>query len=277
MFNEIEFYLPQLAHLIIHLDVDWPAQSLERLAIVLCQTSMHTALQLSFMFIAALEDYQPENANGKVNSSANLNNYLRCSRLLQNVERSVVFGLPSLSVNYVEASRPKSVQIDGNAILDSAYLEKMNRTDEILQSTRALPTPPVIGAIRHNAIGNDPIEGTLLYKRVERKSKMSSKSWKCRYFRIEQQILFCYRDKKSDSPLRSMLIRDFELTVVHREKYEFQFELFSKTTGVKFQLRADSETNFDYWVLGIKRFVPRFLMNDLKICYLSVTNFCDPT
>ena len=273
MFNEIEFYLPQLAHLIIHLEIDWPAQSLERLAIVLSQTSMHTALQLSFMFIAALEDYQPENADGKVNSSANLNNYLRCSRLLQNVERSVVFGLPSLSVDYIQPSRPKSVQIEANAILDSTYLEKMNRVDEILQATRVLPTRPVSGAVNSDAIttmgANEPIGGILLYKRVVRKSKLSSKAWKSRYFTIEQQILFCYRDKKSGTPLRSMLIRDFELTVVHREKYEFQFELFSKATGVKFQLRADSETNFDYWVLGIKRFAPRFLNFHVILFILS--------
>lgn len=262
MFNEIEFYLPQLAHLIIHLDIDWPAQSLERLAIVLCQTSMHTALQLSFMFIAALEDYQPENADGKVNSNANLDNYLRCSRLLQNVERSVVFGLPSLSVDYSAPKSPQSLKVNGRKMLDSTYLEKMNRTDEILETTRTLPAPPITAASKSDvgtlANKDAQIEGMLLYKRALRKSNISSKSWKSRYFKIEQQILFCYRDRTSTTPLRSMPIRDLELNVVHREKYAFQFELLSKTTGAKFQLRADSESNFEYWVVGMKRFDSRF-------------------
>ena len=58
VFNDIEFFLPQLAHLIIHVEADWKQQTLERLAVVISQTSMHAALNLSFAFIAAMEDYQ---------------------------------------------------------------------------------------------------------------------------------------------------------------------------------------------------------------------------
>jgi phosphatidylinositol 4-kinase len=47
VFEEIEFYLPQLAHMIIHLEVDWPNKALERFALVACQHSLHVALQVS--------------------------------------------------------------------------------------------------------------------------------------------------------------------------------------------------------------------------------------
>ena len=47
VFDEIEFYLPQLAHMIIHLEVDWPIKALERFALVVCQSSLHIALQVS--------------------------------------------------------------------------------------------------------------------------------------------------------------------------------------------------------------------------------------
>ena len=30
VFDGIEFYLPQLAHMIIHLEVDWPSTTLEQ-------------------------------------------------------------------------------------------------------------------------------------------------------------------------------------------------------------------------------------------------------
>eukprot|EP01039_Chlorochromonas_danica_P014995 gene14995-17578_t len=60
VFTEIEFYLPQIAHLVIHMEQNVHSPGLETLAMVICQTSMHCALQFSFMLIAAMEDYQPE-------------------------------------------------------------------------------------------------------------------------------------------------------------------------------------------------------------------------
>lgn len=253
VFNEIEFYLPQLAHLIIHLEVDWPSNSLERLAIVLCQTSIHTALQLCFMFIAAMEDYQPENADGKPNPNANMEYYLRCSRLLRDVECAVVFGSPSLSANYSKAN-VKLVSVDGSKFIDNAFVEKKNRTEEILQSSNRehAATTAQDGKVIGD-LNSSPVQGILLYKREIRKSQFSMKSWKPRFFRVEQHILFCYKNESSTVPLRSLPIRDFELSVVNREKYQYQFELFSKSTGVKFQLRADSDATFESWVKGLKR------------------------
>lgn len=37
MFEGIEFYLPQLAHMIIHLEVDWPTAALEQFVLIVCQ------------------------------------------------------------------------------------------------------------------------------------------------------------------------------------------------------------------------------------------------
>ncbi|CAM9938638.1 unnamed protein product [Hapterophycus canaliculatus] len=37
VFNGIEFYLPQLAHMIVHLDVHLPSSALEQFALVVCQ------------------------------------------------------------------------------------------------------------------------------------------------------------------------------------------------------------------------------------------------
>lgn len=272
VFNEIEFYLPQLAHLIIHLDVDWPSNSLERLAIVLCQTSIHTALQLCFMFIAAMEDYQPENADGSANPNANLEYYLRCSRLLRDVECAVVFGSPSLSPNY---RKPYAVpvQVEGTKIIDNVFLERKNRTEDILHTSNAAPAATMSkdGRDKSQTTHTSSIKGMLLYKREVRKSKFASKSWKSRYFKVEQHILFCYKNESSTVPLRSLQLRDFVLSVVNREKYQYQFELFSKSSGVKMQLRAESDANFDSWVLGLQRYLILFY---LPLFYFESEGFC---
>ena len=59
-FDDIEFYLPQIAHLIVHLDDSEVCVALDRLVVILCQVSFHTALLLRFMFLASFEDYQGE-------------------------------------------------------------------------------------------------------------------------------------------------------------------------------------------------------------------------
>lgn len=125
VFDEIEFYLPQLAHMIIHLEIDWPIQALERFALVVCQSSLHVALQvmkrwtqpdvpcrhssfacrcrfarvpqLNWILLAAMEDYQPEDAAGNTNPNRNPVFYTRCARMLQNIERCIVHGSPELT------------------------------------------------------------------------------------------------------------------------------------------------------------------------------------
>ena len=60
MLDGIEFYLPQLAHMIIHLEVEWDDEILERFALVIAQQSIHFALQLNWILQGALQDYHPE-------------------------------------------------------------------------------------------------------------------------------------------------------------------------------------------------------------------------
>ena len=57
VFDGIEFYLPQLAHMIIHLEVEWDDSILERLTLVIAQQSLHFALQFNWILQGALQDY----------------------------------------------------------------------------------------------------------------------------------------------------------------------------------------------------------------------------
>ena len=90
----IEFYLPQLAHMIIHLEVEWDDAILERFALAIAQQSIHFALQLNWILQGALQDYQPEMDDGTPNEVYNPLFYTRCLKLLKNLERCVVYGKP---------------------------------------------------------------------------------------------------------------------------------------------------------------------------------------
>ncbi|KAL7512375.1 hypothetical protein ACHAXN_010599 [Cyclotella atomus] len=94
VFDGIEFYLPQIAHMIIHLEASWDEAILERFALVIAQQSQHFALQLTWILEGAIEDYQPETVEGRPNPSYNQLFYQRCITLLSNIERCVVYGSP---------------------------------------------------------------------------------------------------------------------------------------------------------------------------------------
>jgi len=80
--------------MIIHLEVEWDDSILERFALVIAQQSLHFALQLNWILQGALQDYQPELADGTPNPTYNPLFFSRCLKLLKNVERCVVYGKP---------------------------------------------------------------------------------------------------------------------------------------------------------------------------------------
>ena len=224
--------------MIIHFDETISAQcmdSFEELALSLARTSMHTAQQLSYIFIAAIEDYQPENANGEKNPQFNLNRYLRCAKLLKLIEQIVVFRKVS---TYNESSKP-------------------NTTGTTATNTpNSLPTSPT----RTNAsIANDDNSdqrksGFLLYKRVKRKNNFSTKPWKRRFFSVKHRVLLCYRNADDREPLRSILLSDCVLVPNPPEsKYNYAFTLYNKISYIKFQLRAADEDSFNSWIHFIKQ------------------------
>lgn len=87
-FDGVEFYLPQLAHMLIHLDVDWAAGTLERFALVVAQQSPHLALQLHWILRASMEDHAPR-ADGTGGDEVL---YRRCAQLDEDVETVVAHG-----------------------------------------------------------------------------------------------------------------------------------------------------------------------------------------
>lgn len=85
--ERVEFFLPQIAHLIVCLPAADPAAGLlERFALLVCERNVHVALQLSWAIYASLEDHAP----GRPRADPRV--YARCVRLLAHIEQSVVYG-----------------------------------------------------------------------------------------------------------------------------------------------------------------------------------------
>jgi len=125
VFAELEFFLPQLAHLIIHLEEDSYDSPLQKLTILIARTSMHAALQLNFMFIAAMEDYQPETCDGKANGCSNPILFKRCAKLLQDIDRAVIYGNDA-SISSQPSISPSELIHTGTEKMKGLLLYKRN-------------------------------------------------------------------------------------------------------------------------------------------------------
>jgi phosphatidylinositol 4-kinase len=214
VFADIEFFLPQIAHLTIHLDHAAKIESLEYLLILIAQTSMHAALQLCFIFSAALEDFQPELSGGQPNPANNPFLFRRCARLLEDIERAVIYGSPSIGAS--EAKR-----------------------DEVA-STLSRMKSSIDGQLC----------GDLFYKRLERKSTFHSKTWKSRYFVVDKRVLLCYHDPYAVNPVRSVHLQNARVVECdpHPKYGDTVFEVVNESTNSRFLLRAADATSRRKWI-----------------------------
>lgn len=225
MFADIEFYLPQVAHMIIHVSQNSEEFPLQKLATAIAQVSIHAALQLSFMFSAAMEDYQPEISNGLMNPNSNSLLFKRCATLLQDVDKAVIYG---------------------KEVSATALPYTVNPLKEVTEREMS---------VSHEF--SKVISGTLLYKRNSRKSNFHSKPWKPRFFIVDQRILLCFRDSNSTDPLRAILLSSCRVVVseTHAKYGDCCFELISDSTNTRYLLRTESSDQRKSWVAAILRYL----------------------
>lgn len=224
-FENIEFFLPQLSHMIINLHPDEYDVPLERLAVMISLVSPHTASLLTFALVAAMEDFQPELAHGEDNPNKNSKLYFRCAHLMKNIERAVVMHGSEKKLALEESS--------GSAYYTSAF--------EVFRYSRPITMDG------KNA-------GELYYKRQYRKGALRSKPWKLLYFVIDEQVLFCYHDIYTPKPKRAFPLFNCKIIAVdnHPEFGNTKFEIEDPSSGVVYELRARSETERAEWIKKIK-------------------------
>lgn len=235
-FTDIEYYLPQIAHLIIHAEQNVNTRSLETLAMVISQTSMHSALQLSFMLVAAMEDYQPELAKNQKNPSANPYYFNRCARLMQDVEKAVIFGWHGKD----EEAGLKTSRSDSTA--DEASVQRK----AALAQAIAQEKPQTYDRV---------LNGMLFFKRIERKSLLHSKQWHQRYFVVDQRVLLCFSEPHSVAPKRAISLQNCRVVIseTHPKYGDTCFEVVNDSSGVRYLLRAVDPASRAKWVEFLTR------------------------
>jgi len=254
--------LPQLAHMIIHLEAEWDDAVLERFALVIAQQSLHFALQFNWILQGALEDYQPELPNGLHNPSYNPLYYARCIKLLTNLERCVVYGRPrsqQLQRLYEQGKISKQelhIMENADRRFNALQLTSGSQREDgggAGSSRPMLLTGPSTADLGKDLISGSVFGGHLMYKRQVRLGAFRKKGWKMRYFVIEEQMLNCYRNKE-DGMHHKNLVRAMPLDgarVIDNEarnndKYPHMFTVTNRT--YEFTLRAKSKQEKIVWM-----------------------------
>jgi hypothetical protein len=238
-FNGIEFYLPQLVHMIVHLEVKWETSTLEQFALFISQQSLHLALQVSWALVGLMQDYEAEDAEGKVNPKGNALLYNRCATLMEKLELSVVFGSPC-------AGELERLYAAGK--INSFELAELEQADRRFQANFISAQVPDEGAYAH--------EGQLLYKRWKTRGIWHADRWIERRFVIGHRVLYCIR--LSDGVVkRSIALHDCKVVVPEKrpgpgEKSEFYFELHEHESERVFMLRAKSQADLEGWVAALR-------------------------
>lgn len=241
VFDGIEFYLPQLAHMIIHLEANWDDAILERFALIICQHSLHFALQFHWILMGALEDYQPEMANGTRNPSYNALFYSRVVKLLSNMDRCVIIGTPQ--TNKLRTLYDKGKISEGEYQL----LELADRKFQAARITSRSSSENISETEAINPeIKTDQVEGWLLYKRQNRVNCCRTKRWKQRYFIINDNMLYCYYESDQKELVRSMPLEGARVEEVKDGKYPCMFIIYNHEYF--YQLRASTQPELEQWL-----------------------------
>jgi phosphatidylinositol 4-kinase A len=217
--------------MIIHLEAEWDDAILERFALVIAQQSLHFALQLNWILQGAIEDYQPELPDGSMNPNFQPLYYTRCTKLLTNIERCVVY------------RRPRSAELQ--ALYEKG---KITKTELHLMehADRRFNALQITGG-DENEVG-EKFGGTLLYKRTVRTACYKPKPWKTRYCIIEDRMLNCF-NSKGGRMVRSMPLEGATIEPDPNSKYYFTFVISNRS--FEWRMRAANQEDHDRWIKAL--------------------------
>lgn len=221
---------------------------------VIAQTSVHAALQLSFAFSAAMEDYQPEVAGGQHNPHCNPFYFSRCARLCTDVERAVIYGGQEMNNREIDVLRNR-MSVDNTAVVSVEDVEggagESDDDETNHKELSDLKKREIASKLAQSKAANydGQLSGLLYFKRTTRKSSMHSKSWKQRYFVVDHRVLICFREPHMVNPLRAIPLQNCQVNIVDSAKYgNTGFEVVNTSTGAKYQLRAETAELRTKWV-----------------------------
>ncbi len=212
--DQVEFYLPQLAHMVLHLEGELTMTAMEQFVMLVSQSSVHFALQFFWNVYATLDENRPKrNGNAKL--------FIRCSQLLLTLEQCLVYGSPN--------ARQAHQLYESNSI-SRLEMDKILMADRRFFAAQHASTP-----IDGHKSSTCSIEGWL-FKKGGGTSRMGRRNWSSRWCRIERRVLFVYT-RESDIVARSAIPLDrADVHVIQNPKHDFYFEIHSQYSDKKFKV-----------------------------------------
>jgi len=218
--DQVEFHLPQFAHLVIHIAEDVPETAvLERFILAVCQVSTHIALQYFWIVYAVLEENNPKHKSD--GGAARV--YRRCAELLLHLEQSVVYGCGK------------------SADLSEGLDELMKRCVQVAERTSSWVTDA-------KADADDVVFEGWLWKKGGGTSFGGRRAWSRRYMQMRTRVLYYFASKKGSRPRGSILLSALEVVVPAESKYPYYFELRCRQSGLVLRMRAETEDEMRKWV-----------------------------
>ncbi|KDO30692.1 hypothetical protein SPRG_04594 [Saprolegnia parasitica CBS 223.65] len=222
MLDQVDFYLPQLAHMVLHLEKELPMDAMEQFVLLLSLSSTHFALQFFWIVYAALDEHRPKR-NG------NPRTFTRCAQLLVILEQCLVYGSP--------ASKP------AQELLAQKHISKMEM-DVILQADRRFFAAQSSAAI---STQDETAEGWL-FKKGGGTTTLGRRSWHRRWCRIERKILFVYNQRMDMHARNAIPLERATIRVLDNPKHPYYFEIHHSYSDTTFKFAASDKDNLSSWV-----------------------------
>lgn len=235
MLDQVEFYLPQLAHMVVHLERELPMDNIEQFVLLLSQSSVHFALQFFWMIYAALDENRPKRPGN------NPRTFARCARLLLSLEQCFVYGSP--------ASHQASKLLTRQSI-------SKDEMEQILMADRrffAAQQSTLDATGTKSAVGDiAPISGGWLLKKGGGTRTMGRRNWTMRWCRLEQRILLVFKKSTDTRPRAAIPLHGAQLHVVENKR-PFYFEIIHDFNESKAMFSAKTADDLSTWVTHLQK------------------------
>mmetsp|Transcript_6766 Transcript_6766/g.7772 ORF Transcript_6766/g.7772 Transcript_6766/m.7772 type:complete len:767 (-) Transcript_6766:527-2827(-) len=238
VFDGIEFYLPQLVHMMIHLDDSWKYPVIEQFLYMVAQQSIHLALQVHWLLAGYAREYRPEATVGRHNAQANDYLFKKVARITTNLEIVVTYGNPDIT--------DLEKQYHDKKLSKEEFIEQKKGNNYLFASrlTENVDEKPIISQmLKHKIKYND-------------RNEIVGGKWKEFLVDFKDHMLFMSDPTKKDP---DTLVRSINLknaTVTHlpvdkesKQKHEHLIEIKEEgKDNVSYMFRASNKTRRIKWM-----------------------------
>ncbi|TYZ59834.1 hypothetical protein PybrP1_005470, partial [[Pythium] brassicae (nom. inval.)] len=260
--DQVEFYLPQLAHMVVHLEKELPMAAMEQFVLLLSQSSVHFALQFFWIIFAALDENRPKRGGSP-------RTFARCAQLLLALEQCFVYGSPAAkqASELLTRNSISRDEMDQIVLADRRFFAAQSSLEICYEGGGAGPSGAdksaaggqantvggSLGSAGGGSAGLSAGEGGWLFKKGGGTSKMGRRNWKLRWCRVENRILLVFTRPSDSNPRTAFPLVRAEIRVVANKKHPFYFELLHELSETRMQFAAQSQEELVAWIALLQK------------------------